>query len=92
MIRGPTEPSRVGRSARRRALALLLALLAAPAANACTLCHTADAREIRHQVLEHGFRENLFSLSMVFPILLGAILLAGRDRTGRNPGNGDEHS
>ena len=73
----------------RRAIVLLLSLLVAPAANACTLCHTADAEQLRHAVFEHGFTHNLLLISVVFPLLLGAIYLAGMELP--SAGNDDEY-
>jgi hypothetical protein len=68
-----------------RAAVLVLALAAAPVADACTLCHSADARLLRHQVMEHGFWENLLSISAVLPILIGVIYVAGMDQSAGKP-------
>jgi hypothetical protein len=67
------------RPSRLLALALLVSLHAAPA-QACTLCHTPTAREVRHHVLEHDFAGNLMALALPLPLLLAAVWLAGRER------------
>ena len=64
----------------RRLLAAAAALVVATPAWACTLCHTPTAREVRHWVLEHDFGTNLMAIALPIPLLLGAIVLAGRDR------------
>lgn len=77
---------------RLRAAVVVLALAAAPVAEACTLCHSADARLLRHQVMEHGFWENLLSISAVLPILVGVIYVAGMERSTSKLTGVDEHA
>lgn len=69
---------------------VVLALVAMPVAEACSLCHSADARLLR-QVMEHGFWENLLSISAVLPILIGVIYVAGMDGSTRKLSGVDEH-
>lgn len=64
-----------------RSLVVALALvLAALPAQACTLCHTPTAREVRHVVLEHGFAGNLMAIVLPLPLLLAAVYAAGLER------------
>ena len=74
-----------------RTVVLVLALAAAPVAQACTLCHSAEARLLRHQVMKHGFWENLLSISAVLPILIGVIYVAGMDRSASKPRSVNAH-
>lgn len=60
-------------------MAAVLAL-APTAAQACTLCHTPTAREVRHVVFGHDFAANLMRVALPLPLLLGAIYLAGLER------------
>lgn len=57
-------------------------LAVAPAVYACTLCHSPGALELRHMIFEHGFLNNLVSLALPLPLLIGVIYLAGIERPG----------
>lgn len=63
-----------------RALLAAALALASTAAQACTLCHTPTAREVRHAVFGHDFAANLMSVALPLPLLLGAIYLVGLER------------
>ncbi|TCZ84675.1 hypothetical protein EYQ95_20045 [Lysobacter sp. N42] len=54
--------------------------LAPTAAQACTLCHTPTAREVRRAVFDHDVAANLMSVALPLPLLLEAIYLAGLER------------
>lgn len=56
-------------------IAALLSLTAGPAW-ACTICHTPEAKGVRHQLLEHDLRRNASALAAPMPLLLAAIWLA----------------
>ena len=54
-----------------------LALLAEPAL-ACTICHSPEGVDLRHQLLEHDLLRNAAAVAAPVPVLLAAILLAAR--------------
>lgn len=81
-----------GNLPRRCALAVALTLLIASPAAACTLCHTADAVALRHEVFGHGFWNNLFSILLILPLLAGIILMAGMERRRGGSADDDEHT
>jgi hypothetical protein len=68
-------------------VAIAIAGLASPAAQACTLCHSPTARLVRDHVLRHGFAANLAAVAAPLLVLGIFIALAGLRvrRTGARP-------
>lgn len=69
----------------RTLIAAIVLLLAAPAAWACTLCHTPAARELREAVFGPEFAGTLMALALPLPLLLAAVWLASRDGRSEEP-------
>jgi hypothetical protein len=63
---------------RLRPAALAIALLASPAAQACTLCHSPTARLVRDHVFGHDLAANLAAVIAPLPVLGVFVALAGR--------------